>query len=250
MLEVSDLLFPAFRKSELEKLSDRYGIEIFTEFGNEAYWNTVLIRQGLGKRRFSVHGPCVTVNLANRDDSGYKERYERTFTYAKKIGASYVVVHTNESWEGDRAECQNLVRHRLCRLEGMSRQHEVPMLIENVGLMENNLFDEDEFISLFSTYAQAAALIDTGHAHVNSWDMRHVIRTLGSRIHAFHIHDNCGLADEHLPVLSGTIDWKDLFDDIHAYVPEAIFVAEYSCGFSSVPELEKHLHELECKFGL
>mgnify|MGYP000674176293 CR=1 FL=1 len=49
------------------------------------------------KRTFSIHGPCVAVNLADSGDEYYLKAYAQTFTYAQKIKAEFVVVHTNEA---------------------------------------------------------------------------------------------------------------------------------------------------------
>ena len=65
---VSDLPFGSFSKAFLKALPMQYDIEIFYEFGTDHYWDYVLkdlkTRDG-AERRFSIHGPCVAVNLAD-----------------------------------------------------------------------------------------------------------------------------------------------------------------------------------------
>ena len=98
---VSDLPFGSFSKAFLKALPMQYDIEIFYEFGTDHYWDYVLkdlkSRDG-AERRFSIHGPCVAVNLADPNDTAYLEVYEKTFAYAAKINAAFVVVHSNEAW--------------------------------------------------------------------------------------------------------------------------------------------------------
>lgn len=238
-IEISDLVFPAFNKGEMEKLPEEYGIEIFYEFGSNAYWDEVLRRMGADTRPLSFHGPCVTVNLADKNDTNYLARYRETFRYAKEKGAGHIVVHTNEHWEGNRAEYQALVIRRLHEIEDMAGEiGGARMLIENVGLGQYNLFDEDEYIALFDQFKTAGSIIDVGHAHVNGWDTCRVIQRLGSRIGAFHLQDNSGHADEHLPLFAGTIDWTPLAGAIRAYAPEAARVFEYANGdYLSAEEL-------------
>ena len=58
---------------------------------------------------------------------------------------------------------------------------DVKVLIENVGLRTKNnvLFDLPEYIALFDIFPQAGALLDTGHAHVNGWDIPAVVKGIG-----------------------------------------------------------------------
>lgn len=244
-IEISDLVFPAFNKGEMKKLPENYGIEIFYEFGNNAYWDGVLRRMGADKRPLSFHGPCVTVNLADPDDTDYLKRYEETFQYAKEKGASHIVVHTNEHWEGNRSAYQALVVRRLHEIEDMAKKvGGAKMLIENVGLGQYNLFDEDEYVALFDQFKTADSIIDVGHAHVNGWDTCRVIQRLGSRIGAFHLQDNSGHADEHLPLFAGNIDWTPLAGAIRAYAPDATRVFEYANGdYLSAEELVSDIEQ-------
>ena len=79
---VSDLPFGSFSKAFLKALPMQYDIEIFYEFGTDHYWDYVLkdlkSRDG-AERRFSIHGPCVAVNLADPNDTAYLEVYEKNF---------------------------------------------------------------------------------------------------------------------------------------------------------------------------
>ena len=65
---VSDLPFGSFSKAFLKALPMQYDIEIFYEFGTDHYWDYVLKdlkEKRRRERRFSIHGPCVAVNLAD-----------------------------------------------------------------------------------------------------------------------------------------------------------------------------------------
>ena len=231
IIEISDLAFSAFNEIEMEKLPEDYGIEFFYEFGSDSYWDVVLHRMRADKKTLSIHGPCVTVNLADPNDTAYLERYRKTFLYAKKTGAKYVVVHTNEQWSGDMEFCRQLVLERLRRIELLANELDgAKMGIENVGLKQNNLFDEEAYVALFEEFQAAGAVIDVGHAHINNWDTCRVITALNRRISAFHLHDNDGKIDEHLPLFAGTIDWRSLMEIIKQYASQAAFVFEYADG--------------------
>ena len=73
----------------------------------------------------------------------------KTFAYAQKIKADFVVVHTNEEWEGDKELVQARVIRRLRQLAKIAEKYEVQMLIENVGLRTKNslLFDLPEYMA-------------------------------------------------------------------------------------------------------
>lgn len=248
---VSDLLFPGFQKFALRELAAEYGIEFFYEFGKDYYWNEELT--AWGKRSLSIHAPCVAVNLADGKQRNYLKIFEKTFAYAKKCKAEFVVVHTNESLpSGDKAKLQELVIRRLRRLAELAEEYNVNMVVENVGLRTkgNVLFDLNEYAALFDVLPTAHALIDTGHAHINGWDIPTVVQSLGDKLLGMHIHDNDGSGDAHLPVGSGNIEWKKLFAAVKKYAPNATLVLEYSCGFKNAAELTEHIGKLKREYKL
>lgn len=50
--------------------------------------------------------------------------------------------------------------------------------------------------------------LDTGHALLVGKDIKRAMTALGSRIEAFHIHDNNGVDDQHLAPYMGVLDWN------------------------------------------
>lgn len=247
---VSDLLFPGFTKFHLRNLDKKYGIEFFYEFGKNYYWNEEL--EYWGDRDLSIHGPCVAVNLAAPDNVDYDHIFGKTFAYAKKCGAEFVVVHTNELWSDDKKAIQAMVIKRLDDIMLLAKKYGIKMVIENVGLRTKNsvLFDWHEFIDLFERFPQAGALLDVGHANVNGWDIPATVRALGNRLVACHVHDNDGSGDDHLPVGQGNVDWSAYFEAVKECAPEAVQVMEYCCGFKDAASLEEHLAELQKQYAL
>ena len=183
-------------------------------------------------RRFSIHGPCVAVNLADPNDTAYLDVYDKTFAYAQKINAAFVVVHSNEAWRmgGEKLAVQELVYGRIEKLLKLAEKYGVTVALENVGLRTTGtlLFDYEEYLGLFKRFPQAAALLDTGHAHVNGWKLPDVLRDLNSKLVGVHIHDNDGTRDAHLPVGSGNIYWAEYFVALKKYAPQATQVCEYA----------------------
>ena len=150
---VSDLAFAGFNKKYLSGLPLTYNIEFFYEFGTDHYWDTVLLplaQNNKEKRTFSIHGPCVAVNLADSGDEYYLKAYAQTFTYAQKIKAEFVVVHTNEGYHGEAAAVKELVYQRLTEVISLAQSYGVQVVIENVGLRPcgSLLFDFEEYLAL------------------------------------------------------------------------------------------------------
>ena len=184
---VSDLAFGGFNKKYLSGLPLTYNIEFFYEFGTDHYWDTVLLplaQNNKEKRTFSIHGPCVAVNLADSSDEYYLKAYAQTFTYAQKIKAEFVVVHTNEIYHGEFAAVKELVYQRLAEVISLAQSYGVQVVIENVGLRPcgSLLFDFEEYLALFERYPQALALLDTGHAHVNGWNLPETVKRLQKKL--------------------------------------------------------------------
>lgn len=248
---ISDLAFAGFKNSALEHLPSEYGIEIFYEFGTDNYWDTRCEKLFVERKAdLSIHAPCVAVNLANPKEFSYLETYRRTLAYAQKQKASFVVLHTNEQWTGERENVTALVEKRLKEILALAKMHNVKILIENVGLRTNGtlLYDWEQYLELLARFPQTGALIDLGHAHVNGWDIINVLEVLQSQIKAVHLHDNNGLADQHLPIGEGSIDWQNYFCKAREVIPAAVQVLEYKdIRFNA---LLRHLEMLKTKYNV
>lgn len=231
LLSLSNLSFTGFHYPQLKQLPENLGLEFFYEFGTDRYWEQVL-QDIYADRPFeglSFHGPCISVNLADPTDTHYLSVYNRLFELAAAWHAHFVVVHTNETFSGDKPYLRQLVQDRLGELLDLSRKRQVRLLIENVGLTSKNtlLFDWPEYLELLTALPQAGALLDAGHAFINGWHLPAVIEHLGSRLTAAHLHDNQGQLDEHLPIGYGKIDWSSVFAAFRNYTPDITLVFEY-----------------------
>jgi sugar phosphate isomerase/epimerase len=232
LLSLSNLSFVGFNYTALKQLPTNLGLEIFYEFGDNFHWERVMreIYANRPLQNLSIHGPCIGSNLAGENDTHYLPLYKNVFAFAAKWKADFVVVHTNEEFKGEKALVRERVHDRLRELLTLSQQHQVQLLIENVGLKDKNtlLFDWQEYLELLSSLPAAGALLDIGHAYINKWNLPNVIQQLGNRLIAYHLHDNHGLSDDHLPIGNGNIDLNPLFTAILSYTPKATLVFEYA----------------------
>ena len=72
--------------------------------------------------------------------------------------------------------------------------------------------------------------MDTGHAHVNHWDVPALIDRLKDRLFGIHIHDNKAGADSHLPMYEGSLNWPAIFRAILNIPGDCDLVLEYAPG--------------------
>ncbi len=53
--------------------------------------------------------------------------------------------------------------------------------------------------------------LDTGHSFVMGTDPAEAVAMAGKELQVLHVHDNCGLRDEHLLPFMGKIQWRDFY---------------------------------------
>lgn len=251
-IAISNLPFMGFRDAELIKLAinNNYDIEVFYEFGTDVYWDTLLEPLAQTNVKISVHAPCVSVNLADIEDKNWLKIYRDTIAFAKRYKAEFVVLHTNEGWQGDKMQVRKLVEERILQIATLAQTANVKLLIENVGLITkgNLLYDFEEYCELLDRFPTCGALIDTGHANVNSWQLAILLEKLGERVQAMHLHDNDGCGDTHLCIGQGKISWSECLQAAKLYTPQAKLVLEYA--EISKLDLPKHLEALRSQYKI
>ena len=89
---------------------------------------------------------------------------------------------------------------------------------------------------------EVGALIDTGHAMANHWDIPKLISQLGTRIKGYHLHNTDGVHDLHRPMFEEGLwytpeEMERLLRQIGRETPDADLVLEYVSGPHITPEL-------------
>ena len=124
-------------------------------------------------------------------------------------------------------------------------ERDVHLTVENVGYPAKNnaLFTQDAFVQfVLDLPEELGALIDTGHAMANHWDIPELIKTLGKRIRGYHLHNTDGIHDLHRPIFEQNL-WYDrskmenLLETAAEYSPDADLILEYAPGEHITPEL-------------
>ena len=198
----------------------------------------------------TLHGPYYEVEAASEygspENDYFFKSYKQAFGVYHALGAHSMVVHTNQ-FAFDEAERERLRGYSLetmKKLATMAEDAEVNLLIENVGepAHGNVMYSQEDFINLFSLLPKSVgALIDIGHAIVNGWDIFAVIDALGTRIRGYHIHNNDGTRDQHLPVFHPGLKYSKkemvrLLKYMEEKTPNSEWILEYAPGDYVTPE--------------
>ena len=245
-ISVSSLGFCGHPIYNMKKLPPELGIEIFYEWGSEAYWECALTEIMRGRTgKFSIHAPyqgsVMEMSLTDREDELF-EYFRQPFRLYHKFGGEGYVVHINAPYPAspspeEKAERLKRVEDRLGRLNDLCKREGVAMLVENLAFGHGlkTLCDQRDFLRLFENNPALNCIVDTGHAVLGGIDIHAVQKALGSRLKAYHLHDNDGHEDLHRRVGTGVIDWKRFGEGARQYTPSAQFIMEYGALAVSEP---------------
>lgn len=212
------------------------GIEIFYEWGGQRFYELALADIFEGRKgKFSIHAPFQYINFSSDCDEGRLFSYlTEPFDMYHRFGADGYVLHTDAPLKAplnaaDHDHRVKTVEERLYRFNRIANENGVNLLVENlcVGRSGYHLLSEEEYLQLFINNSELNCLIDVGHANCQKMNIENIQKTLGARIKAYHLHDNDGIYDSHLPVFRGTVEWNSFTEGVKRYTPEADIVLEY-----------------------
>lgn len=233
---ISNCGFLADSFGAMAALPPEFGVEIQVEFGTEFYWTKQLKKVMAGRTgSLSIHGQFTDIDLAaeDLDENAVFDYFKWGFDRYNQYGASHFVIHPDGKLEApataqEIADKRSRAIDRIGKLSQIAKAEGVNLLVENLRPKGYGMiFDQEEFIKLFTTLPDVGCLIDTGHLRLSEWEFTPVISALADRIFAYHINDTYGLLDEHKPVGQGVIDWVSFFRDYKKYTPNAEMVLEY-----------------------
>jgi len=185
---------------------------------------------------FTVHPPAWDTNLTSENQAIRKasfEEYKKAVEFAHEIEAEHVVIHPGFAFSPvfDKAMARKRAEQAigmLCRVAGPLG---VKLAVENVGYKGASIYTEDEYVTCLENIdATAGYLIDTGHAHLNNWDVSRMIRRTGARLNSVHLHDNSSQGDEHLPIETGTLQWAPIYEALKEVDASCQLILEYAPG--------------------
>ncbi|MGL4866322.1 MAG: sugar phosphate isomerase/epimerase family protein [Cetobacterium sp.] len=230
-LHISDLIFYNDNVDEIIKFLKENNIEnleLFIEPLDEEY--TKKMQEVLNRYKFksiSFHGPFRRCRLTDMTENGWEDilySYIESFKIAQRYKASFVVLHSNEKLV--KPVEKDLVKKRIKKLVELGKEYEVDIVVENVGIGENMLFNQQEYEELILDN-DYRCLIDIGHAYLNKWNIQSLIEKLQNNIRGYHFHNNNGILDEHKPICSGKINYDEIIYLYKKYTPNSKIVLEY-----------------------
>lgn len=185
---------------------------------------------------YSVHVPVWDTNLTSENAhlrNAVLESYKATIEFASQIKARHVVLHTG--WCADPHFSKEVGRRRarasLETLVDFNKAYGQLLLVENIGSNAASLFTERQFIDFLDGFpAEVGYVVDIGHAHINEWRIELLLRELGDKLCALHIHDNDGLKDNHAPIGEGNIDWEMVLGAAIDTRRDLSLILEYNIG--------------------
>ncbi len=205
-----------------------------------------------------AHAPCndgVWVDGITEDD---KLKYiERAIVACSKLGIPQMVYHpllfsTNPDWENVNREFFNPIIE-------LSHKYNIGVAVENLFAFHDcPLSKPDCLIEFVDSFNDPLVGIcwDTGHGNFIKGDKNlerytdqyAMLTKIGKRLRALHIHDNYGMADEHMPPFDGNINWKDVMRALYDIDYKYSFTYESHNAINRIPEECKDVIEEKMKY--
>jgi sugar phosphate isomerase/epimerase len=85
------------------------------------------------------------------------------------------------------------------------------LCIENMFAKSHMLVEPEDFEEVFKLFPDLKFTLDTGHANIRSSGGKRIsefIRRFSDRLDHIHVSDNLGKDDNHLPIGTGTVDFR------------------------------------------
>lgn len=183
---------------------------------------------------YTIHPPAWDINLTSENkairETSYQE-YTKAIEFAYELKAEHVVIHPGFCFSPafDKKLAQKRATYYISELCHYAKPLGVKLAIENVGYNGTSIFTEAEYTNfLINIDDTAGYLIDTGHAHLNQWNIPKMIEKVNHRLFSLHLHDNLGSKDAHLPIGEGTIGWEPIYDALKTFSTPVQLILEYA----------------------
>lgn len=196
----------------------------------------------------TVHAPFSDLNLASLNQPVWSISVKQICDCIEAASgfASKVVVHPgvlsplgaqlpDKAWEQNIEALNTIGKH--------GEEYGIGVVLENMPNIERMLGQRfEELTGLIENSGQKIGIaLDVGHAYLTKTTEAFLANR--EKIVHVHIHDNLGRKDDHLPVGTGAINWRELLPELRKI--KARFVIESR----SIAEGKKSLENLK-QFGV
>lgn len=155
-------------------------------------------------------------------------RISQSIDYAKKIGAKWVVFHTNYNpFLNNKEYVKQWIADNIQYWESVLKQH------PDIHIYLENMFDTspdimEELARNLCKYENFGICFDYAHAVLSKTDVRVWVEKLGKYIKHIHINDNDLISDLHQAWGAGSINRQNFYDLYGNYIKEATILIETS----------------------
>ena len=186
----------------------------------------------LGLEICQTHGRYRTWLPDPEDAAACLENARRDCIASAALHAPFCVMH-GVTTKAAGTEVSPETMHELCfkiwnTILPYAKQHNVIIATETFGNINNGPICDffghaEEFWKLYQRVCSVGnnadyfkICVDTGHSNnavrFGSLTAEDSIRLFGKNIVCLHLNDNNGLADQHRPLMAGSINWDNVFD--------------------------------------
>lgn len=177
----------------------------------------------LGVEYRQAHLPYYDI-FAEKDEAKVKimeELIRRSIIACGMLGIRWTVTHPSTVYEAGHDMSVSYERNLeyYSKHVQTARENGVGICLENdfeyksapyQHIYCSNVYELTQLVDGFSDPEHVGVCYDFGHGNLVGHDYhRQNLNVIGSRLHAIHVQDNHGMADEHLLPFHGNIDWKE-----------------------------------------
>jgi sugar phosphate isomerase/epimerase len=190
----------------------------------------------------TIHAPFLDLNAGATDSyvlEATRKRFQETILISKVLEAEVIVFHTGFHPAKTYPIYERWLERAIETFELLAK--------EDVKIALENVFDEvpEHLLKLTSELPKNVGIcIDLGHLNIFSEvPLEEWFETFKERIFEFHVHDNDGKSDSHLPIGEGNFNFEKFFNLLENLNNDFIFNLENKC----VQDVEKSLEVLSDK---
>lgn len=199
--------------------------------------------------RRKIHAPFQEIFLGAPDPlvrNAAVQRLKKAFNVAKLFSPEIIVIHLNYEDKRFGFVYNEWLQYALENIEYFAQKAQkigAMLVLENVYEETPSAMRE---VLVRLSGKNVGICLDVGHVKAFSkTPLRKWIATLGFGIRHFHLHDNDGTKDAHLPIGEGTID----FSQVVRYILSASHEIRITLEPHSIPDIWKACEGF-CKKGL
>lgn len=194
-------------------------------------WKDAAEKYGIDNYQAHAPFPCYVAEPSNGYNDYLLEVLKKTIAGCAYIGCRRLIIHPfflSYDQQLDPQAEWDLNIQRYSELIPAAKQHGVIICLENMftnfrGKRYSAICSD---ITMACRYIDAlneiagerifAFCVDTGHLLLLGKDIKNSIIELGDRVECFHVHDNNGVEDQHMPPYTGKLDWDRFVEGVKA----------------------------------